>query len=78
MNQTEFLAQLIDIYTVIVFVAIIVSWLQLPPDNPVIRFTRLLTEPVLAPIRKLVPPAGGLDFSPMILLILLRIIRGLL
>jgi YggT family protein len=69
--------QLIDLYTVIVFVAVIVSWFQLPPDNPVSRLARTLTEPVLAPIRKLVPPVGGLDFSPMILLVLLRIIRGL-
>jgi YggT family protein len=38
----------------------------------------MLTEPALAPIRKLIPPAGGLDFSPMILLILLRIVRGML
>ena len=77
MEQAHFLAQLIDIYTVVVFVAVIVSWFQLPPHNPVVRFTRMLTEPLLAPIRKLIPPAGGLDFSPMILLILLRIVRGM-
>jgi len=76
-EQTHFLAQLIDAYTVVVFIAVIVSWFQLPPDNPVVRITRMLTEPVLAPIRKLIPPAGGLDFSPMILLILLRLVRGM-
>jgi YggT family protein len=38
----------------------------------------MLTEPVLAPIRKLIPPIGGLDFSPMILLVLLRVLRGML
>jgi YggT family protein len=76
-EQAHFLAQLIDAYTVVVFIAVIVSWFQLPPDNPVARFTRMLTEPVLAPIRKLIPPVGGLDFSPMILLILLRIVRGM-
>jgi YggT family protein len=77
-EQAHPLAQLIDLYTVVVFITVIVSWFQLPPDNPVIRFTRMLTEPALAPIRKLIPPAGGLDFSPMILLILLRIVRGML
>ena len=71
MEQAHALAQLIDVYTVVVFIAIISSWFQLPPDNPVARLTRALTEPVLAPIRALIPPAGGLDFSPMILLILL-------
>lgn len=74
---TNLVGQLIEIYSVIVFVAVIVSWLRLPPYNPIVRYTRMLTEPALAPIRKLVPPVGGLDFSPMILLILLWIIRGM-
>jgi len=77
-EQARFLAQLIDLYTVIVFIAVIVSWFRLPPDNSVARFTRMLTEPVLAPIRRVIPPVGGLDASPMILLILLRVLRGLL
>jgi YggT family protein len=72
------LGQLIDLYTVVVFIAIIISWLQLPHDNPVVRFTRMATEPLLVPIRKLVPATGGLDFSPMILLILLRVVSGML
>jgi YggT family protein len=77
-EQAHPLAQLIDLYTVVVFITVIVSWFQLSPDNPVTRVTRMLTEPALTPIRKLIPPAGGLDFSPMILLILLRIVRGML
>lgn len=77
MEQAHVLGQIIDLYTLIVFVAVVISWFQLPLDNPVSRLTRTLTEPALAPIRKLVPPVGGLDFSPMILLVLLRIVRGL-
>lgn len=77
MEPAHFMGRLIDLYTIIVFVAVITSWLQLPPDNPVVRITRMLTEPLLAPIRKLIPPAGGLDFSPLILLILLQVVRGL-
>jgi YggT family protein len=76
--STSPIAQLLDIYTVIVLVAVVVSWLQLPPDNPIVKFTRMLTEPALAPIRKLMPPMGGLDFSPMILLLLLYVLRGAL
>jgi YggT family protein len=77
-RQVHPLAQLIDLYTIVVIVSVIVSWLSLPRDNPVVRLTQTLTEPVLAPIRKVIPPVGGLDFSPMILLILLQILRGLL
>ena len=71
------LIQLIDIYSLIVLVAVVTSWMQLPPSNPVARFADAMTEPLLDPIRRALPPMGGLDFSPMILLIGLRMIRSL-
>ena len=69
------IAKLIDYYSVVVFVAVVLSWLQLPPSNQVVRIARMLTEPALTPIRRLVPTAAGVDFSPLILLVLLRILR---
>ena len=72
------IAKLIDYYSVVVIVAVILSWLQLPPSNKVVRITRMLTEPALAPIRRLVPSAGGIGFSPLILLVLLQILKGAL
>ena len=72
------IAKLIDYYSVVVIVAVILSWLQLPPSNKVVRITRMLTEPALAPIRRLVPSAGGVGFSPLILLVLLQILKGAL
>jgi YggT family protein len=72
------LARLIDLYSLVVLAAVIVSWVQLPPYHPVVRFTRSLTEPVLAPIRKILPLMGGLDFSPLVLLFGLQIIKGML
>ena len=77
MNATNPLPQLLDIYSIVVLVRVIISWFQLPPDNPVVYDTRMLTEPALAPIRRLLPPAGGLDFSPLILLLLLRVVSGM-
>jgi YggT family protein len=72
------LARLIDLYTLVVFVAVIASWMQLPPNNQLVQIVRQLTEPALAPIRKLLPPAGGLDFSPMILILGLQLLKGML
>ena len=71
------MTQIIELYTLVVFVAIIVSWMWLPPSNPIAQLAHTLTEPVLAPIRRLVPPVGGLDFSPMILLIGLQLLQRL-
>ena len=65
-------------YSFIVFGAVIISWIPLPPSSPVVKFLHTATEPVLAPIRRVLPDMGGLDFSPLVLLIGLRILRGAL
>ncbi len=52
---------LVNAYSLVVFVRVIISWIQLPPDNPVVQYSRALTDPVLEPIRKLLPASGGLD-----------------
>ena len=69
---------LLDLYSLVVLGAVIISWIQLPPSNPVATFLHTLTEPLLAPIRRVLPDAGGLDFSPLILLFGLRMLRSLL
>ena len=71
------MVQIIELYTLIVFVAIVASWMRPPPSNPIVQFVHALTEPALAPIKRLVPPVGGLDFSPMVLLIGLQLLKGL-
>lgn len=72
-----FLIQLIDLYSLVVLVAVVISWIQLPHDNPIVGIVNMLTEPVLAPIRRVLPAMGGLDFSPLILLVLLRFLKGI-
>jgi YggT family protein len=73
-----FLARLIDLYSLVVLVAVILSWVPLDRRNPLVTITRGLTEPVLAPIRNVLPPMGGVDFSPMVLLIVLQLLKGFL
>ena len=72
------LVQLLDIYTLIVFGAVIVSWLQLSPTHPIATFLSTMTDPLLAPIRQILPTMGGIDFSPMVLLFAVRILRSVL
>ena len=72
------LALLIDGYSMVVFLTVVLSWLRLSPDNPVVRITSALTEPVLQPIRKVLPDMGGFDLSPMVLLLLLQLLRRML
>ncbi|MEE3201861.1 MAG: YggT family protein [Acidobacteriota bacterium] len=72
------LIQLLDIYSLIVFGSVIISWIQLPPDNPIVNFLHSMTEPLLAPIRQIMPDMGGFDFSPLVLLFGIRLVRGTL
>ncbi|MEE8128748.1 MAG: YggT family protein [Vicinamibacterales bacterium] len=72
------LGQLIDLYSLVVLGSVIISWVQLPPTHPVATFLGTMTEPLLAPIRRVLPPMGGLDFSPLVLLFGLQFLRGLL
>lgn len=63
--------------TILLFIYSLLSFF-LSPFHPIQRTIGLIIEPLLRPIRKLVPPAGGFDFSPMILLILLQVLGRLL
>jgi YggT family protein len=68
---------LIDLYSILVLVAVVMSWVGIDRRQPAAAFVYNLTEPALAPLRNALPPVGGLDFSPMLLLILLRFLRNL-
>ena len=64
----------LDIYTWVIIAAAVISWVAPNPYNPVVRLLRRLTEPVLVPVRQLLPPwkTFGLDFSPMIVILLIQ------
>jgi YggT family protein len=66
----------------LIFARIILSFLQvvmrIDPYNPIIRFIYETTEPLMAPFRKLIPPLGGIDFSPIILFLVLQIVENIL
>ena len=66
-----------DILVLLIFVWAILSWI-LPPYHPVRQALDRIMEPLLAPIRRVVPLAGMIDFSPMILMILIEIISRVL
>jgi len=64
----------LDIYTWVIIAAAVISWVTPNPSNPVVRLLRQLTEPVMAPIRQLLPPwkTFGLDFSPLIVILVIQ------
>jgi YggT family protein len=69
---------LLDLYSFVVFVSVALSWLRLSPANPVVRITSALTEPVLAPLRRVIPPLGGFDITPVVLLLVIQLVKKLI
>jgi YggT family protein len=70
-------ATLIDLYSLVVLAAVVMSWIRVDPRHQLARIVYRLTEPVLEPIRRVLPSVGGLDLSPLVLLIALRVLRRL-
>ncbi len=57
------------IFTILIFVRIILSWISPAGQHPVLVLVYRLTEPLLGPVRSLIPSMGGMDFSPVLVLI---------
>lgn len=68
----------VNLYIWIFVIRAVLSWVNPDPYNPIVRILVKLTEPVLGPLRRLVPPhrMGGLDLSPMIAILLLVFLRN--
>lgn len=66
-----------DLYMLILLARVVVSWVSFDPRNRAVRMLYDLTEPVLAPIRSVLPVMGGLDFSPVVALLLISLLRRL-
>ena len=66
-----------DIFIIALFVQAILSWVNPDPYNPVSSLLRSLTAPVLNPIKKYVPPIGGIDLSTLVGLIGLMFLKRL-
>jgi YggT family protein len=78
----EFVNRVVMILLVILFARAILSWFIQDPYNPIMRILIDLTEPILAPIRRRMPPMAGLDLSLIVagfgIMIIGRLIVGLL
>ena len=79
------LCRLLDAYLIIMFARIILSWFPISPNSgaaTIYGFLYSITEPVLAPIRRVIPPMGmggmGLDLSPLVVFFGISILRSVI
>ena len=66
---------LVNIYFFALLAMIILSWVAGGSQHPAIYLLHQITEPVMAPFRRALPPMGGLDFSPILVFILINVIQ---
>jgi YggT family protein len=77
------LCVILDIYFVIMLIRIVLSWVPAPPDpiQPLARGVRAVTDPLLVPLRGVLPPvqigAAALDLSPMVIFFVIVVLRAL-
>ena len=64
----------------LVIIAAVISWVNPDPRNPIVQFLYRSTEPILRPFRRLLPPGrtGGIDFSPLLVILAIIFIRTFL
>ncbi|MDM8524872.1 YggT family protein [Desulfococcaceae bacterium HSG8] len=73
------LEMVLYMYMLILLAKVLLSWVNPDPYNPIVRFLDSVTEPVLFRIRKTIPVVyGGIDFSPIIVLIAIAFLRSFL
>jgi YggT family protein len=69
----------LDLYSIVLIASAIMSWVKINEEHPTKKFVEKLVEPVLKPVRKVIPPINGFDLSVIAVLLLIQIIQvGLL
>ncbi len=77
----KLISLVLNLYSFVVVGAVIISWVNADPHNPIVRFIRQLTEPVFIRVRKILPRAlyrTGLDFSPILVFVIIYLINSIL
>ncbi len=68
---------LLTLYFWILLAAAVLSWVNPDPNNPIVRFLRAVTDPVLYRVRRALPfvYAGGIDFSPLLVMLAIQFVK---
>jgi YggT family protein len=73
-----FLGKIISLYEIALLIRIVLSWVPHNPYNQAVQILYKITDPILNPVRKFVPPFRGIDFSPILVFIALGIVKRMI
>lgn len=74
----NFVNIIITVLTYAIIIRALITWFPISPGNPLIRLLDDITEPVLAPLRRVVPRLGMLDITPIVAILLLQVLGSIL
>jgi YggT family protein len=78
MTVARLLEVVLEVYFWIIIVRALLSWVNPDRYNPIVRFLYQVTEPVLRPIRRRLPMEMGLDFSPLVVILAIKVLQWFL
>ena len=68
----------IGLLMLVILVTSLLSWVQPDPRNPIVRLLHAIVDPILHPIRVILPSMGGMDFSPLVAILILSMLQKLI
>ena len=75
---TGIVSLILNFYFFAIIIQIILSWVAPHTHSPILALLLQLTEPVMAPARKILPPMGGMDFSPILTFMMIQVLKMVL
>jgi YggT family protein len=74
---SELFALALNVFLISILIQVVLSWINPGAYNPLVSLLHSLNEPVLRPIRRMLPNTGGIDFSPLVILLLIQMTKML-
>jgi YggT family protein len=74
----EILIIFLQLYFFILLARVLISWVRVDPYHPVARFLYAVTDPILDPIKAILPQTGMIDFSPVVAVLIIMILQTIL
>ncbi len=76
MTIGNLILDLLQLYYLLIIIRALMSWMRVDPRNQFVRILNAVTDPVLDPIQRVIPPiAGNLDISPVVAIVLVQLLR---
>ncbi|VAW86358.1 Cell division integral membrane protein, YggT and half-length relatives [hydrothermal vent metagenome] len=74
----ELLSLFLNVFLFAILIQIIVSWINPGSHNPIMSLIQTITEPVMGPARRVIPAIGGLDLSPLVVILVIQLLKMLI